>query len=171
MDIKSLIRDIPDFPQAGVIFRDITPLMSNGEAFKFAVQKMTEPFRGAGIQNVAAIESRGFFFGSCIALELNCGFTPIRKKGKLPWQTDSEDYSLEYGTGTIEVHKDAFSKGERVLLLDDVLATGGTISAAARLVERQGALVSGIVFLVELDFLQGRKNIKLNCPVHSIVHY
>jgi len=145
--------------------------MSNGEAFKFAVQKMAEPFKNAGIQSVAAIESRGFFFGPCIALELGCGFTPIRKKGKLPWQTDSESYSLEYGTAIIEVHKDAFSKGERILLLDDVLATGGTISAAARLVERQGALVSGIVFLVELDFLHGRKNIKANCPVHSIAHY
>jgi adenine phosphoribosyltransferase len=171
MDIKSLIRDIPDFPKPGVIFRDITPLMSNAEAFKFAVQKMAEPFRGAGIQNVAAVESRGFFFGSCVALELNCGFTPIRKKGKLPWQTDSETYSLEYGTETIEIHKDTFSKGERVLLLDDVLATGGTIAAAARLVEKQGALVSGMVFLLELDFLQGRKNISTNCQVHSIAHY
>jgi adenine phosphoribosyltransferase len=171
MDIKSLIRDIPDFPKPGIIFRDITPLMSNGEAFKFAVQKMAEPFRNAGIQNVAAIESRGFFFGSCVALELNCGFTPIRKKGKLPWQTDSQTYSLEYGTASIEIHKDAFSKDERVLLLDDVLATGGTISAAARLVEKQGALVGGMVFLVELDFLQGRKNISANCQVHSVVHY
>jgi len=171
MDIKSFIRDIPDFPQTMIIFRDITPLMSNGEALRFTVQKMAEPFKNAGIQNVAAIESRGFFFGPCIALELGCGFTPIRKKGKLPWQTDSEDYSLEYGTATIEMHKDALNKGERVLLLDDVLATGGTISAAARLVEKQGALVSGMVFLIELDFLQGRKNIKVNCPVHSIVHY
>jgi len=171
MDLKPFIRDIPDFPKSGVIFRDITPLMSNGEAFKFAVQKMAEPFKNTGIQNVAAIESRGFFFGSCVALELNCGFTPIRKKGKLPWQTDSEDYSLEYGTASIEIHKDAFSKGEKILLLDDVLATGGTIAAATNLVEKQGALVSGIVFLIELDFLQGRKNIKTNCPVHSLVHY
>jgi adenine phosphoribosyltransferase len=171
MNLKSFIRDIPDFPKQGIIFRDITPLMANADAFKFTVQKMAEPFRNAGFQKVAAIESRGFFFGPSVAIELNCGFVPVRKKGKLPWQTDSETYSLEYGEASVEIHKDAFSKDECVLLLDDVLATGGTISATARLVERQGALIKGIVFLAELDFLQGRKAISMDCPVHSLVHY
>jgi adenine phosphoribosyltransferase len=171
MNLKSFIRDIPDFPKAGVIFRDITPLMADAEAFKFAIQEMVKPFKGAEFHKVAAIESRGFFFGPPIAIELGCGFVPVRKEGKLPWETDREKYSLEYGEASIEIHKDAFRKGERVLLLDDVLATGGTISAAANLIEKQGAIIEGIVFLLELDFLQGRKSINRNCPVHSLMHF
>jgi adenine phosphoribosyltransferase len=171
MNLKSFIRDIPDFPKQGIIFRDITPLMANAEAFKFSVQEMAEPFRNSRFQKVAAIESRGFFFGPSVAIELGCGFVPVRKKGKLPWQTDSETYSLEYGEASIEIHKDAFTKGERVLLLDDVLATGGTISAAIRLIEKQGALIEGITFLAELDFLHGRKAISKSCLVHSLVHF
>jgi adenine phosphoribosyltransferase len=171
MNLKSYTRDVHDFPKPGIIFRDITPLMASAEAFKFAVLEMAEPFRNAKIKKVAAIESRGFFFGPSVAIELNCGFVPVRKKGKLPWQTDSETFSLEYGESCIEVHKDSFCKNEQVLLLDDVLATGGTISAAMRLVEKQGASVCGIVFLAELDFLQGRKSINSNCPIHSLIHF
>jgi len=171
MNLKSFIRDIPDFPKAGVIFRDITPLMADAKAFKFAVQEMIKPFKGTEFHKVAAIESRGFFFGPSVAIELGCGFVPVRKEGKLPWETDKKTYSLEYGDASIEIHKDAFKKGERVLLLDDVLATGGTISAAASLIGKQGAIVEGIVFLLELDFLQGRKNINMDCPIHSLMHY
>ncbi|GHV18013.1 hypothetical protein AGMMS49938_18940 [Fibrobacterales bacterium] len=122
MNLKEHIRNIPDFPQEGVIFRDITPLLDNAEAFRSSVLQMSEPFKNAGIQKVAAIESRGFFFGPSVAIELGCGFVPVRKLGKLPWKTDRETYSLEYGSATIEVHNDAFTEGERVLLLDDVLA-------------------------------------------------
>jgi len=171
MNLKSFIRDIPDFPKAGVIFRDITPLMANAEAFKFAIKEMVKPFEGPNFDKVAAIESRGFFFGPSVAIELDCGFVPVRKEGKLPWETDRQTYSMEYGEATLEIHKDAFKKGERVLLLDDVLATGGTISAAAKLIERQGASIEGIVFLIELDFLQGRKGIDGDCPIHSLMHY
>ncbi len=171
MNLKSFIRDIPDFPKAGVIFRDITPLMANAKAFKFAIREMAKPFKGMELSKVAAIESRGFFFGPSIAIELGCGFVPVRKEGKLPWKTDKKKYSLEYGEASIEIHKDAFSKGERVLLMDDVLATGGTIAAAASLIEKQGAIIEGIVFLLELDFLQGRKSINGECPVHSLMHY
>ena len=171
MNLKSFIRDIPDFPKQGIIFRDITPLMANAGAFKFSIQEMVKPFRNAGFQKVAAVESRGFFFGPSVAIELGCGFVPVRKKGKLPWETDSETYSLEYGEASIEIHRDAFCKGEKVLLLDDVLATGGTVSASTRLIEKQGASVCGMVFLAELDFLQGRKAINRDCLIHSLVHY
>ena len=171
MNLKSFIRDIYDFPKEGIIFRDITPLLANADAFNFAVENMAEPFKNMGIQKVAAVESRGFFFGPSVAIQLGCGFIPVRKLGKLPWQTDSQSYSLEYGEASIEIHKDAFCKGEKVLLLDDVLATGGTINASINLVEKQGAVVSGIVFLTELEFLCGRENIKKDCNVVSLIKY
>lgn len=171
MNLKSFIRDIYDFPKQGIIFRDITPLMANAEAFGFAVKNMAEPFKNMGIQKVAAVESRGFFFGPSVAIRLGCGFVPIRKQGKLPWQTDSKSFHLEYGESSIEIHKDAFNKGEKVLLLDDVLATGGTINASIDLIEKQGASVSGIMFLAELEFLHGRENIKKEIDIISLIKY
>jgi len=170
MDLTSYIRNIHDFPKPGVIFRDITPLLADVMAFDYAVEKMIEPFTGAKIQKVVATEARGFIFGSIAAHKLGAGFVPVRKKGKLPFKTDAENYSLEYGEESIEVHTDAFNEGERVLLLDDVLATGGTMAAVCRLVERQKAVIVGITFLCELDFLNGRKALP-NVPVHSVLHY
>ena len=170
MDINSFIRNIPDFSKPGVIFRDITPMLADAKAFDFAVEKMVEPFVGEKIQKVVAIEARGFIFGSVAANKLGAGFVPVRKKGKLPFKTDEETYSLEYGEASIEVHEDAFNEGERVLLLDDVLATGGTMAAVCRLVQRQKAVIAGISFLCELDFFNGRK-LLTNVPVHSVLHY
>jgi len=169
MNLLSLIRNIPDFPIPGVIFRDITPILADPKAFDFAVEKMIEPFADAKIQKVVAIESRGFILGSIVANKLGAGFVPIRKKGKLPFKTDSETYSLEYGDAVIEVHIDAFNEGEIVLLVDDVLATGGTMAAACRMVERQKAVIAGISFLCELGALSGKK--LLQNPVHSVLHF
>jgi adenine phosphoribosyltransferase len=145
-------------------------MLSNAEAFNFAVEKMIEPFKGMGIQKIASMESRGFIVGCVAANKMGVGFVPVRKKGKLPFKTDSESYSLEYGNASIEVHIDAFNKGERVLLIDDVLATGGTMAASCRLAERQDAVIAGISFLCELDALAGRKLLP-NVPVHSVLHF
>ncbi len=169
MNLIPLIRNIPDFPIPGVIFRDITPILADAEAFNFAVEKMIEPFVDAKIQKVAAIEARGFIFGVVAANKLGAGFVPIRKKGKLPFKTDVETCSLEYGEASIEVHTDAFDEGERILLIDDVLATGGTMAAACRLVERQKAVIAGISFFCELDAMAGKKLLPGN--VHSILHF
>jgi len=169
MDLKPFIRNIPDFPAPGIIFRDITPLLANAEAFDAALEKMIEPFAGEKIQKIAAIESRGFIFGSAAANKMGVGFVPIRKKGKLPYKTDSETFSLEYGEAIIEAHTDAFNKGERILLIDDVLATGGTMAAACRLAERQGAIIAGISFLCELDALNGKKALPISA--HSVFHF
>jgi len=169
MNLLPLIRNIPDFPKPGVIFRDITPLLADAAAFNYAVGKIIEPFAGAKIQKVVAIEARGFMFGAVAAHKLGAGFVPIRKKGKLPFKTDFENCSLEYGSASIEVHIDAFSEGEHILLVDDVLATGGTMAAACHLVERQKAIIVGVSFLCELDFLDGRK--LLPSPVHSVLNF
>jgi adenine phosphoribosyltransferase len=154
--LQKYIRAIPDWPVRGVLFRDITPLLADAAAFKAAFGAMTVPFFGQKIDYVAAVESRGFIFGAAIAEKLNAGFVPIRKKGKLPFKTKNVTYDLEYGTDTIEVHADAFGKGAKVLLVDDLLATGGTMAAAAQLVEKLGGIVVGITFLIELGFLHGR---------------
>jgi adenine phosphoribosyltransferase len=156
IDLSNYIRAIPDWPVKGVLFRDITPLLADAAAFKAAIDAMTAPFIGKKIEYVAAVESRGFIFGAAIAEKLNAGFVPIRKKGKLPFTTKSITYDLEYGTDTIEVHADAFGTGAKVLLVDDLIATGGTIAAAAHLVEKLGGEVVGITFLIELSFLHGR---------------
>ncbi|MDR2999703.1 MAG: adenine phosphoribosyltransferase [Fibromonadaceae bacterium] len=169
MNLIPFIRNIPDFPKPGIIFRDITPMLANAAALDFAVEKMIEPFKGTNIQKVAAVEARGFIFGTLAANKLGVGFVPIRKKGKLPFKTDTETYSLEYGEASIEAHVDAFSEGERILLIDDILATGGTMAAACRLVERQKAIIAGISFLCELDFLEGKKI--LLSPIYSVLHF
>jgi len=160
MDLKSIIRDVVDFPKPGIVFKDITPLLNNPQALKKTVALLTSSAEGFEITKVAGIESRGFIFGAAVAIELGVGFVPIRKPGKLPAETISESYSLEYGTDAIEMHKDALESGDKVLLIDDLLATGGTIQAATKLVEKTGAEVSKIAFVIELSFLKGREKIQ-----------
>jgi len=159
IDIKRYIRDIPDWPKKGILFRDITPLLADPEAFATAVDALCAGFTEAGIEYVAAVEARGFIFGAAAAKQLGAGFVPIRKKGKLPSETESVSYELEYGTDTLEVHSDAVENGARVLLVDDLLATGGTMAAACELIEKIGGQIAGIVFLIELCELGGREKL------------
>lgn len=168
--LQRYIRDIPDYPKPGILFRDITPLLADSGAFDSSIRLLAEPFRGRGIQKVAAVEARGFIFGGALARELGAGFVPIRKKGKLPWHTMAESYALEYGTDTLEMHTDACTPGESLLIVDDLLATGGTVAAVRRLVEKQGAVISGMAFLVELDFLHGR-DLFPDLAIHTLIHY
>lgn len=170
MDLASYIRGVPDFPKKGILFYDITTLLQEPEAFRAAVEQMCAPFRGKGVQAVVGIESRGFIFGGAMAIELGTSFIPVRKPGKLPAETVQESYTLEYGEDRIEIHKDAISEGMPVLVVDDLLATGGTMAAAVRLVRKLGGLVLGTTFLIELDFLKGRDQLK-DVPVHSLIHY
>jgi adenine phosphoribosyltransferase len=168
-DLRLFIRDVPNFPKPGITFKDITPLLRSPEALETAVHALAEPFRDQRVSNIAAIESRGFIFGSCVARALGAGFVPIRKPGKLPWTTRRSEYQLEYGTDTLEIHDDALSANDRVVIIDDVLATGGTAAAATALVRELGATIVGAAVVIELDFLQGRK--KLDVPVHSLIRY
>ncbi len=169
-DLKEKIRSIPDFPSKGILFRDITTLIKDGPAFKKAVEIIAGRYAEEDISAVACIEARGFIFGGAVACRLGAGVVPIRKKGKLPAETFSQSYDLEYGTDTLEVHRDAFSPGERVLLLDDLLATGGTAAASAMLIEKAGAEVAGIAFLIELEDLKGAEKIA-GYPVFSVLRY
>lgn len=155
--IAAAIRDVPDFPHAGIIYKDITPLLKNPELFAETIKLMSEVCRKQKPDYIAAIESRGFIFGTALSMVLGCGFIPVRKKGKLPYRTLEESYALEYGNATIEIHEDALTPGDRVVLIDDVLATGGTAGAAAKLLSKLGAEIVGINFLLELSFLNGRK--------------
>ena len=168
--MKEYIRDVPDFPKEGIIFKDITTLISNGDAFKYAVDKMIEPFKEENIDRIIGIESRGFLFGGAMAYILGTGVNIARKPGKLPWKTIREEYSLEYGTNALEIHMDAVKDGEKILIVDDLLATGGTALAVAKLVERLGGSVVGISFLIELTFLNGRKKLE-GYKVHSVIEY
>lgn len=165
-----LIRDIPDFPEPGVVFKDITPLLAHGEAFGALVTTMSAPFADAGISHVAGIEARGFTLAAPIAVALGAGFVPIRKPGKLPHATVGEDYSLEYGSDRLEVHVDSIQSGDRVLLVDDVIATGGTAAAALRLLDKLGAEVAGFAVFIELAFLEGRKKLG-EVPFHALLVY
>lgn len=167
-DIQALIRDIPDFPEKGILFKDITPVIGDAQAFKEAVEAMAAPFRGKGVDAVAAIEARGYIFGAPIATALGTGFVPIRKVGKLPWKTHRAEYALEYGSAIIEIHQDAFLEGHRVLIVDDVLATGGTLAATIRLVEQAGAKVAGMAVLLEIAALGGRKNLA-GYDLHALI--
>lgn len=153
--LRQLIRDVPDFPSAGIVFKDITPLLGDPTAFASVVDRLAEHFMGRHVDKVVGIESRGFIVAAPVAERLGAGFVPVRKPGKLPWETEAEDYELEYGTDRLEVHRDAVAAGERVAIVDDVIATGGTAAAAARLVERLGGEVVGLGFVIELAFLDG----------------
>jgi adenine phosphoribosyltransferase len=168
--IRSLIRDVPDFPKPGILFKDITPLVGSPEGFRAAIGALARRYRGGGIARIAGIESRGFVFGAALADRLGVGFVPIRKPGKLPYRTRRERYALEYGTDAVEMHVDAVRRGERVLIVDDLLATGGTAAAAVRLVRGAGARVAEVAFVVELAFLGGRKRLG-RIPVFSLVTY
>lgn len=169
-DLRRFIRDVPDFPKPGIIFKDITPLLRDREAFDRTIELMCEPFRNDGVSMVAAIESRGFIFGSCMARELGAGFVPIRKPGKLPWTKRRNEYVLEYGTDALEIHDDAVAEGDKVLIVDDVLATGGTIAAATALVRGLGATIVALATVIELSFLEGRRKLP-DVQFFSLIEY
>jgi adenine phosphoribosyltransferase len=170
MDLKTLIRNIPDFPKPGILFRDITTLLQNPEGFSFAIDQLTHLYADESIDYVAGIESRGFLFGTPLAHRLSAGFVPIRKPGKLPAATHTAEYTLEYGTDCLEIHQDAFPVGSRVLIVDDLLATGGTAAAATRLVAATGSTLAGIAFVIELTALEGREKLP-DVPIQSLVQY
>lgn len=170
MDLTQYIRAIPDFPKPGILFRDITPLLATPAAFREAISQLASHYRGLPIDAVAAAEARGFIFAAPLALELNAAFVPVRKPGKLPFDTHTFEYDLEYGTDTLQIHVDGVSPGQRVLLVDDLLATGGTIEACCRLVEKAGAKVVGCAFAIELKFLEGRQRIAPH-EAFSLVQY
>jgi len=169
-DIERAIRNIPDFPKPGIQFKDITPVLADARLFSGSIDLLTDRFKPGQVDAVVGIDARGFIFAAAAALKLQAGFVPIRKKGKLPYQTHEEQYDLEYGAATVAVHVDALKPGSRVLLIDDLLATGGTAAAAAALVERLGASILQIAFLIELGFLHGREKLK-RYPVRSLVVY
>jgi len=168
--LREKIRDIPDFPQPGIIFKDITPLIKDPATLRLTVHQLLYPFLGNEITAVAGMEARGFIFGALVAWELGLPFVPLRKPGKLPYEVHSVAYDLEYGSASLEAHIDAFSAVDRVLLIDDLLATGGTAKASCELVEKLGATVIACAFVVELDFLEGRKKLQ-DYQVHSLLHY
>ncbi len=169
-DLRAKIREIPDFPKPGILFYDITTLLKDGAAFRESIQLMLEPFRDQKIDAVVGMESRGFIFAAPMAIELKAGFVPVRKLGKLPAETASVEYALEYGTNTLEIHKDALQPGQRVLIVDDLLATGGTVLGTIELVKMLKADVVGLAFLVELLFLKGREHLG-EYKTHSVVQY
>ena len=169
-EIKAAIRNVPDFPKPGIQFKDITPVLADPRLFAGAIDLLTEKFKPGSVDMVVGIDARGFIFAAAAAVKLHAGFVPVRKKGKLPYQTHEQDYALEYGTATIAMHVDALKPGARVLLIDDLLATGGTAAAAAALVNKFGAQILEAAFLIELKFLNGREKLK-GCPVRSIVVY
>ncbi|WP_150051218.1 MULTISPECIES: adenine phosphoribosyltransferase [Methylomonas] len=168
--LKSKIRDIPDFPKPGIVFKDITPLVKDPAALRLAVHQLLHPFLGKDITAVAGMEARGFIFGSLVAWELGIPFVPLRKPGKLPYDVQSVSYDLEYGSAELQVHIDAVDSSDRVLLIDDLLATGGTAKASCELLEKLGAQIVACAFVVELDFLHGRESLR-NYQVHSLLHY
>ena len=170
MDLKSKIRTIPDWPKKGIMFRDITPLLQDKKAFKYVIDKFYKRYKGKNIDVIVAIESRGFVFGAVLAYKLGCSFVPVRKEGKLPYKTLKQEYSLEYGTATVEIHKDAVKQNDNVLIVDDLIATGGTITATIKLVELLGGKVVEIAFVIELIDLKGREKLK-DYNVFSLVEF
>lgn len=165
------VRNVADFPKPGIQFKDITPLLADPELLKLAIEQMVAPFQGQKIDKVIGVDARGFIFGALVAAALNCGFVPARKAGKLPWKTQQVTYDLEYGQAVLELHEDAIAPGERVILADDLLATGGTAEAALKLATALQAEIVGCVFLIELGFLGGRAKIESYGPVHGILKY
>ena len=170
MKLADYIRNVPDFPKPGITYKDITPLLAHPAAFREAVSQLSSTIANANPTKVVGVESRGFIFGAALALQLGVGFVPIRKKGKLPFQTLQQEYELEYGTDCLEIHQDAIQPGEKVIVHDDVLATGGTAVAACELVERLGGKIVQVSFLAELDFLNGRSKLD-NYPVSSVITF
>jgi len=170
MDLREFIRDVPDYPKKGIIFKDITTLLKEKEPFRRSIDLMVDHYRGRKIDQIVAIESRGFIFGSALAYKLNTGFVPIRKPKKLPARTERMEYELEYGSDCVEIHADALEPGQKILVVDDLLATGGTASAAAKLVEKLNAEVIGIAFLIELTFLNGRDKLE-GREIFSLIQY
>ena len=169
-DLSRIIRNIPDFPKKGILFRDITPLLQDSESFREAVDVLSDKYRNEDIDLVVSAEARGFILGAPLAYKLGVGFVPVRKPGKLPYEVEKATYELEYGEDTLEMHRDAVREGDRVLVFDDLLATGGTARAICQLVEKPGGKVTGICFLIELTFLKGRERIK-DYPVFSLIRY
>lgn len=170
MDLSPYIRDVPDFPKPGIIFKDITPLLRSHEALDYTSHALAEQFKKSGVTAVAGIESRGFIFGTGVARILGVGFVPIRKPGKLPWKTRRGEYTLEYGSGVLEIHDDALAKDDRVLIIDDLLATGGTAACAASLIRESGATVVAAGFVIELTFLDGRAKLD-GTAIYSLLEY
>jgi len=170
LNLNSYIRVIPDFPKKGILFRDITPLLGNAAAFRETIHRMADAFSDQKIDALVAAEARGFIFAAPLALELNAAFIPIRKPGKLPHHRHSFSYDLEYGQDTLEMHKDAVQPGQRILVVDDLLATGGTVEACCKLLEHSGVIIAGCTFCIELDALEGRKRLG-EYPIHSILRY
>lgn len=170
MDYKKLIREVPDFPKPGILFYDITPLLKDSDCFRSIIADLTQKYGNTRIHKIVGIESRGFIFGSPLAIHLNAGFVPVRKPGKLPADVYEVKYNLEYGSNSLAVHRDAILEGERVLIVDDLLATGGTAAATVHLMRQLGAQIAGVVFLVELSELEGRKKLD-GCEVYSLIAY
>ncbi|MFP4144291.1 MAG: adenine phosphoribosyltransferase [Phycisphaeraceae bacterium] len=169
--LYDLIRDVPDWPKPGIIFRDITPLLASPGGLALAVELMANPWRGKNVELVVGAESRGFIFGTAIAQALSAGFVPIRKPGKLPMQTHVASYELEYGEDELHIHADAMKKAQRVLMVDDLLATGGTMKASCDLIDKLGAEIVGVTVLIELEFLHGRERLRPYDTVHSVLRY
>lgn len=170
MDLKKYIRDIPDFPEKGVMFRDVTTLLKEPEPMRYVIDTIVDKYKDQRVDKLVSVEARGFIFGGVIAYRLNCGFVPVRKPGKLPAETVSMDYTLEYGTNTIEIHKDAIAPGERILVFDDVLATGGTVKATCELIEKLGGAVIGCAFISDLTYLGGSTKLS-GYEVFSLIQY
>lgn len=169
--LRAAVRSIPDYPSPGIVFKDITPILSDKDLLAETIDALATPFEGLGITKVAGIEARGFILGTALAHRLGAGFVPIRKKGKLPYETHAVDYELEYGTDSVEMHVDAVTEGDIVLIHDDVIATGGTASATGRLIRLAGGRVLGYSFLVELAFLSGREHLDRDVQIHSLLTY
>jgi adenine phosphoribosyltransferase len=170
MDLKGIIRTIPDFPKPGINFYDITPILKDGRSLAYTIDTIADHFSNMNIDVVVSMEARGFLFGPAIAYKLGAGFAPVRKLGKLPWETHKQEYALEYGTDTIEMHQDAILRGERVLIIDDVLATGGTAKAVTKLISKMNGKIVGAAFVIELTVLKGRGLLK-DVPVYSLLQY
>jgi adenine phosphoribosyltransferase len=169
LDLKKYIRDIPDFPKPGIMFRDITPLLAAPEAFREVIRRLADKYRHERVDAIVAAEARGFIFAAPLAIELSAGFVPVRKPGKLPFSTHTFQYDLEYGSDTLQMHVDGVKAGQRVLVVDDLLATGGTVGACCKLISNTGASIVGCAFIIELVALAGRK--AMECPVFSLIEY
>ena len=169
--LRAAVRDVPDFPSPGIVFKDITPMLADGALFRLTIDGLVETVAGQGVVKIVGIDARGFIFAAAVADRLGCGFVPVRKKGKLPWKTEGLAYDLEYGSNAIEIHADAIAPGERVWVVDDVLATGGTAAAAAAMVRRLGGELVGMSFLIELGFLKGRELLPAEVAVRGLLAY